>query len=562
MLFNQTLKNIKRIREVIQVLVRYGFEDIVSSTPLHNLVPRKMRLKWSRQEKSIFDYSRWERVRLVAETLGPTFVKLAQVLSNRPDVLPEELIVELEKLQSDVPPFEFSKAKKIIEAETGQLLEELFSQFDEIPIGSASIGQVYKAQFHTGEEIVIKVQRPGVKETVETDLIILREMVKLTENYFKKQGVMNPMDIVDAFEKTMRKELDYLNEARNIEQFRTVYKNYPNLYIPSVYRNLSTPRILILEYVSGCKITDVRQQRAWGIDPRDTAEKGMDIYLTQFFEYGLFHADPHPGNVLVRQDGVICLLDFGMVGKLMKKDKFAFSGILLGMAQQDAKSMALNLKRLAIDDDITDMNAFEYDLNELIEEFASLDVTEMNIADFATELQDIIYTYRLNIPASTFLILRALVILEGIGKVIHPEFKTFEFVRPYGKKILREQFSLQNIGLEAYYTFINLYTFINSVPVELKYILNKIRKGQLNIQIEHKGYKPLLQTINFNGFRLMMALLIGALLMSSAIIMTAPLAAHLATSGGIPYLSVVGFSIAGFLGFVLFITSFRGPRNN
>ena len=561
MLFNQTIKNIRRIREVIQVLLRYGFEDIVSSTPLQNLVPRKMHLRWLRQDRPVVDYSRWERVRMVAEDLGPSFVKLAQVLSNRPDILPEDLIVELEKLQNDVPPFEFAKAREIIQAETGQLLEELFNEFNEVPIGSASIGQVYKAQLHTGEEVVIKVQRPGVKEMVETDLIILRDFVRLTENYLKKQGIINPMDIVTTFEKTMRKELDYINEARNIEQFKNVYKDYPTLYIPKAYKSISTSKILVLEYVSGCKITDVRQQRAWGIDPRDTAEKGMDIYLTQFFEYGFFHADPHPGNVLVRQDGVICLLDFGMVGKLMKKDKFAFSGILLSMAQQDPKSMAINLKRLAMDNDITDIKAFEYDLNELIEEFASLDVAEMNIADFSKQLQKIIYNYHLKIPASAFLILRALVILEGIGKVIHPEFKMFQFVKPYGKKILKEQFSIQNIGLEFYYSFLNLYTFANSFPTELRYVLKKLRKGQLHLKIEHLGYRPLLQNINFNISRLVLTLMVSALLIASSLIMTGPTAPHLTKWGGVPYLSVIGFSLATFLSFVLLLISFRGPRH-
>lgn len=562
MLFNQTIKNINRIREVIQILLKYGFEDIVSSTPLHKLVPSNMRLKWSRQDRPRLEFSRYERLRLAAEDLGPSFVKLAQVLSNRPDILPEALIVELEKLQNDVPPFKFSKAKKIIEGETGQLLEELFSDFDETPIGSASIGQVYKAQLHTGEDVVIKVQRPGVKEVVETDLVILKELAKLTDNYFKKQGITNTMDIVDTFEKVMRKELNYFNESRNLEQFRTVYENYPNLYIPRVYKSLTTEKILILEYIDGCKITDVRQQRAWGIDPRDTAEKGMDIYLTQFFEYGFFHADPHPGNVLVRKDGVICLIDFGIVGRLMKRDKYAFSGILLSMAQQDPKSMAINLKRLAMEDDIADMKAFEYDLNELIEEFASLDVAEMNIADFSRELQKIIYNYHLKIPSSAFLILRALVILEGIGKVIHPGFKTFEFVKPYGKKILKEQFSFENIGLEFYYSFLNIYTFFNTFPVEINYLLQKLKKGQLKIQIEHQGHKQLLQTINFTAFRIMMALIISALLIASAIVSTAPLEKNLSTPGGIPYISLVGFSIAAFLGFILLIASLRGPKNN
>lgn len=560
MLFNQTFKNIKRIREVIQVLIQYGFEDIVSSTPLQTLVPAKMRLLWSRQNKSVLDYSRWERVRLATEELGPTFVKLAQILSNRPDVLPEILIAELQKLQSEVPPFEFDLAKAIIETESGQPIEDLFEYIDEVPIGSASIGQVYKAKLYTGEEVVIKVQRPDVKETIEADLVIIKEIVRLTENYLKKQGVLNPNDIVVTFEKTIRKELDYLHEARSIEQFRSLYQSNPNLYIPRPYKNLSTSHILVLEYISGCKITDVTQQAAWGIDPRDTAEKVMDIYLTQFFEYGVFHADPHPGNVLVRKDGIICLLDFGMVGRLRPNDKYAFAGIFLSMARKDARSMALNLKRLAIDGEISNFGAFEYDLNELIEDYASLGIGEMSVTDFTADFQAIIYNYRLSIPPSVFLILRALVILEGIGKVIHPQFNTFEFVKPYGKKIAREQYSWENIGQEIYYSVLDLYTFATSFPIELKYILQKIRKGQLSIQVEHQGYRPLLQTLNFNGFRFTMALIITGLLISSSIIMTAPLAEHLATSGGIPYLSMAGFLLAGFLGVILLIATLRGPR--
>ena len=560
MLFNQTFKNIKRIREVIQVLIQYGFEDIVSSTPLQTLVPAKMRLLWSRQNKSVLDYSRWERVRLATEELGPTFVKLAQILSNRPDVLPEILIAELQKLQSEVPPFEFDLAKAIIETESGQPIEDLFEYIDEVPIGSASIGQVYKAKLYTGEEVVIKVQRPDVKETIEADLVIIKEIVRLTENYLKKQGVLNPNDIVVTFEKTIRKELDYLHEARSIEQFRSLYQSNPNLYIPKPYKNLSTSHILVLEYISGCKITDVTQQAAWGIDPRDTAEKVMDIYLTQFFEYGVFHADPHPGNVLVRKDGIICLLDFGMVGRLRPNDKYAFAGIFLSMARKDARSMALNLKRLAIDGEISNFGAFEYDLNELIEDYASLGIGEMSVTDFTADFQAIIYNYRLSIPPSVFLILRALVILEGIGKVIHPQFNTFEFVKPYGKKIAREQYSWENIGHEIYYSVLDLYTFATSFPIELKYIFQKIRKGQLSIQVEHQGYRPFLQTLNFNGFRFTMALIITGLLISSSIIMTAPLAEHLATSGGIPYLSMAGFLLAGFLGVILLIATLRGPR--
>lgn len=561
MFFDQTIKNIKRIRETIQVLLKYGFEDIVTTTPLQNLVPQKMRLKWLRQERPIFEYSRWERIRMVAEELGPSFVKLGQILSNRPDILPEPLIYELTKLQENVPPFDFQTARAIVEKETGKSLSATFNYFEELPIGSASIGQVHRAKLVTGEDVVVKVQRPLVKEMVETDLVILREFVKLTENYFRKNGILNPLDIVATFEKAMKQELNYLTEARNIEQFRNIYRNHPKFYIPKVYKKLSTIKILVLEFVSGCRITDVKQLQAWGLNPAKVAENGMDIYLTQILEYGYFHADPHPGNILVTKDSMICLLDFGMVGKLIRQDKYAFAGIFLSMSQQDAKSMAINFRRLAIDSDIKDMKAFEYDLHELIEEYASLDVEELNIRDLAEAMQRVIYTYRLKVPGSVFLILRAMVILEGIGKMIHPDFKTFEFIKPYGSKILKEQFSLKNIGLELYYSINNLYTFANSFPVEVKEILQKLRKGQLHIQVESKGHEPLLRKLDLVSYRLAMALIVSALLIASAIIMHAPAAPGAATTGSIPVLSLIGFGFAVLLCLILFIGTFRGGKN-
>lgn len=557
MFFDQTIKNIKRIRETIQILLKYGFEDIVTSTPLQNLIPKNMRLKWLRQNRSVFEYSRWERIRMVAEEMGPSFVKLGQIISNRPDILPEPLIIELTKLQEKVPPFDLATARRIVEEETGKPLEETFSYFEEVPVGSASIGQVHKAKLISGEDVVVKVQRPGVKEIVETDLAILKEIVKLTENYLRKNGLLNPLDIVDAFERTMRKELNYQTEARHVEQFRNTYSKYPRFYIPKVYKKLSTAKILVLEYISGCRITDVRQLKAWGLSPAQVAENGMDIYLLQILEYGYFHADPHPGNVLVRKDGVICLLDFGMVGKLIRQDKYAFAGIFLSMAQQDAKSMAINFRRLVIDSDIKDMKSFEYELHELIEEYTALDVEELNIRDLAMGLQRVIYNYRLKVPGSVFLILRAVVILEGIGKMIHPDFKTFEYIKPYGSRILKEQLSLKNIGLELYYSFNNLYSFANSFPVEVKEILQKVRKGQLHVQIENTGLDPLIRKLEVASFRLALALIIGALLIASAIIMNVPVAPAAATSGGMPVLSVVGFCFASLLSLILFLGTLR-----
>ena len=237
MIFNQTFRNIGRTREIIAVLVKYGFEDVIANSTMRNFVPERMRISWMRQERPALEYTRYERVRMVAEELGPTFVKLAQVLSNRPDMLPEALIKELEKLQDSVPPFKFPVVREIIKSELGGEIEEIFAEFEERPLASASIGQVHRARLKSGQRVVVKVQRPEVKDIVERDIAIIKEAVTRTERYLQRQGVINAMDVVLAFERTMSKEMDYRNEARNIDRFRETYKDHKNFYIPKAYRD-------------------------------------------------------------------------------------------------------------------------------------------------------------------------------------------------------------------------------------------------------------------------------------------------------------------------------------
>ena len=514
-MFKNTISNLTRIRQVAEVLLRYGFEDVVTTTPLRRLVSQARRLSWQRADRQVFETTRWERVRLIIEELGPTFIKLAQAMSNRADLLPQALIDEFEKLQSNVPPFETALARQIIEEELGRPISDVFSEFDDVTLGSASIGQVHRARLLTGEEVVVKVQRPGVREKVRSDLALLHELVRLTAGFLQKQGLANPQDVVDAFERSMSKELDYTAEARSMEQFRKLYADYTTFYIPKPFRELSTARILVIEFVSGCKITDKPQLLAWGLSPETVAETGMDIYLTQIFEFGIFHADPHPGNVLVRPDGTVVLIDFGMVGRLTKQQKYAFAGVFIGMARQDARSMALNFRRLALTAEIPDMRAFESDLSQLIEDFATLDVKEMSMSDLADALQMVIYNYKLQVPGAVFLILRALVILEGIGKVLHPNFNTFEFVRPYGAKILKEQYSRANLLSEAEYTGTQLLALLQTLPADVRQIVRKISKGELRVKVELSGYQTLLRKADQLVSRTILALLsVGGLLFS------------------------------------------------
>src|SRR6476661_434625 len=556
-MFKNTISNLARIRQVAEVLLRYGFEDIVTSTPLRRLVSQSRRLSWQREERPVFETTRWERIRLSIEELGPTFIKLAQAMSNRADLLPQPLIDEFEKLQSNVPPFDVAIARQIIEEELGRPINEVFSEFDDNTLGSASIGQVHRARLLTGEEVVVKVQRPGVQQKVKSDLALLHELVRLTAGFLRNHGLANPQDIVDAFERSMSKELDYTAEARSMEQFRKLYADYTTFYVPKPFREFSTARVLVIEFVSGCKITDKARLLDWGLSPETVAETGMDIYLTQIFEFGIFHADPHPGNVLVQPDGTEVLIDFGMVGRLTKQQKYAFAGVFIGMARQDARSMALNFRRLALTAEIPDMRAFESDLSQLIEDFAMLDVKEMSMSDLADALQGIIYTYKLQVPGAVFLILRALVILEGIGKVLHPSFNTFEFVRPYGARIIKEQYSPDNILSEAQYTGAQLLALVQTLPTDIRQIVRKISKGELRVKVELSGYQQLLRKADQLVSRTILAILCMAGLLFSGLTLLGRYSPDMPYHRGVPEITWWSLGATGFLLLILFLLGLR-----
>lgn len=550
-------RNIGRTREILGVLIKWGFEDVIINSTLRNLVPESTRIKWIRDEKPVMEYTRYERIRMAAAELGPTFVKLAQILSNRPDIIPEGLVKEFEKLQDRVPPFEYEVAKRIIEKEINQKLEDVFEWLDEKPLASASIGQVHKAKLKTGEMVVVKVQRPDVAETIDRDMQIIKDVVHRADRYLKKQGILQADEVVRTFERSILKELDYRNEARNIERFRTTYKFRTDFYIPMVYREFSTDRILIMEYVEGCKITDMDQLRKWGIDPKVVVERGMDIYLTMIFEFGYFHGDPHPGNILVREDGVIILLDFGMIGQLMKKDKYAFAGIFISMARNDAKEMANNLIKLAVEHNITDMRQFVYDLNDLIEDYAYLDVSESSIQDVIQRLQKIMYEYHITVPGGIFIVFRAFAILEGIGKKMHPEFKTYDFIKPYGLRLVTEQLKPENLAEEANNRFSTFASFASSLPQEIRGIMQKTSRGKLHFEVELQGYGYALKKWDSITNRMSITYIICALMIASSIALLGNYPEEMKFYYGINKWSFVGYCIAGGLFVILMYTIVR-----
>jgi len=551
-MLNQTFRNLNRTREILAILIKYGFEDLITNSTLRNLVTERMRLNWLRDEKPVFAYTRWERIRMCCEELGPTFVKLGQILSNRPDMIPEPLIREFEKLQDRVQPFDGEVARQKVEQELGCPIAEVFLSFDAQCMASASIGQVHRAVLLDGTAVVVKVQRPDVAATIERDVAIIREVVQRADRYLKKQGVLNAEEIVNLFERSMQKELDYRNEARNLDRFRSMYAHRTDFYVPRPFRAVSSDGVLVMEFVQGCKITDMQQLREWELDPEKIVETGMDVYLSQIFEFGYFHGDPHPGNILVTPEGKIVLLDFGLVGQLMPKDRQAFAGIFIAMSRHDARAMAQEMKKLAIEDQITDMRQFTYELNDLIDDYASLDVSESNIAEVVTRLQKLMYDYRIVVPTGVFIIFRAFAILEGIGKKMHPQFRTYDFIRPYGIKLIQEQLNPEYLAKESQHRFQNLLSFLHSIPVEVRNILTKTNRGKLHFEIELQGYGPALKKWDSVTNRLLITLIICSLIIGSSIGLLAPALPHTPYYYGLPVWSFTGFSFAGFL-FILLV---------
>ncbi|MDZ7604085.1 MAG: AarF/ABC1/UbiB kinase family protein [Cyclobacteriaceae bacterium] len=563
MFFQKTIKNIGRIRKLIEVLIKYGFEDIVINTGLSKILNYRSKGKDADEpEEQRFTQTRWERIRLIMEELGPTYIKLGQMLSNRPDLVPEALITELEKLQDRVPPFPSAKAKEIIERETGKPIAETFVYFDETPIGSASIGQVHRARLLNGEDVVVKVQRPMARGQIEADLSLIVEFVRITENYFIKAGILNPNEIVDTFSKSLHNELDYQMEARSLDLFRTLYKDYEELYVPRPYRELTTRKIITIEFVSGCKVNDIQTIKSWGIDPKEIAKKGLNIYLKQIFEVGVFHADPHPGNILIKPNGRIALIDFGMTGKLMQSQKYAFAGVFISLANKDAKSMATNLRRLAIDHEIEDMRAFEYDLNDMIQDYVIFAHEDVGIKDFTVRLQKLAYKYKLQIPGVIFLILRSLAILENTAHTLDPGFDVLENIKPYGKKLLSEQFSVKNISDEISHSTSQLFTLFYNLPLEIRDIVKQVRKGKIVLNTRQIGDDQYRRQLEFIANRLVMALIISALIISAAITYAFSIGKEFSGMLGMPYFSLFCLVVASVLGFFVLVNEFRSGRNH
>lgn len=550
-------RHTNRYLEVIKVLTKYGYEDIVSQSKLESVLDFGKNLVFKTAGDKVDKYTRWERIRMVMEELGPTYIKFGQLLSTRPDLVPTELISELKKLQDAVPPFPEEQAVIVLEEELGKPINEVFKDYSSAPIAAASMAQVHKAILHSGEEVAIKIQRPGIDKIVETDLEIMLHLSMMMEKHIEGMESFNLNEIVHEFENAIRKELNFQNEARNLERFGNNFQNNETIYVPALYKEFCTRKVLTMEFIDGIKITDTEKILANSLDRSVIVKRGTDLILKQIFELGFFHADPHPGNILVLPENIICFLDFGMMGSLSQKTRELITSLMSGAINRDINKISRNVLRICETTGEINISKLELNLNEIIDRYYNQSLEDMDIAEMINDLVDFFPENNLRIPADLFLLGRALILLQSIGEELDEHFNVTAHIEPYIKKMLQKRLHGKKIALDVLTSSEEMLELAKELPFEIREILEKIRKGTLKTEIEHKGLNPMISKHEQISNRITFAIILASITIGSALVVHAKIPPYW---NDIPIIGIVGFIAATILGFLLLFSIYRSGR--
>jgi len=502
---------------------------------------------------------------MALEELGPTFVKLGQLLSNRTDLLPRELITELSSLQDHVHPVEWKQIRASIREELGRELDQVFAEIDEEPAASASIAQVHRAVLRSGEEVAVKIQRPGIQSTIETDLEILAYIARLAERYLPASRYLTPTGIARQFRRHMMQELDFTRERQNMERFRLSHEKRQGLAVPLTYPRHSTRRLLIMEYVHGVKVSvldsDEARARLPDYDPVTVARRGADLMLEQILIHGFFHADPHPGNIMVLPGNVVCFLDFGMMGRLHESDRRHFVAAISGVAARDGGRVADAVLQLTQSTYATHYDELVEEVQDMVDDYLDRPLKDLNIAEFFGGLIRLTVTYGITVPSSLLMVAKALVTIEGTGLNINPDFTLQPSLESVTRQVMVEQLKPERLSRLAGRAALEYGELARDLPKDLTGLMRQLRSGQLTVGFRMRGLEPLRSTLDHVGYRLIFGVVLAALMISSALIIHARLPP---LWNGIPLIGVAGFGIAGILSlgflFTLVVRLFRRDR--
>ncbi len=530
---------IGRYQKVILVLLKYGFEDIVAHPPFSKLLPASK--KYGSGKKSVFAFTRYERMRMVCEELGTTFIKFAQIASNRPDILPEGLISEMEKFQDQALPVPYDLIQATLKEAYSLPLEEIFEHIDPAPIASASMAQVHRAKLMGGQEVVLKVQRPNIADTIETDISILHQLANVVEKYFPQYQSYQVDELVTMFEKSIRKELNFNLEVANMMQFAKNFEGNTDIYVPRAYPEFSSERVLCMEYIDGIKITDSRVQEEIRMSGHELALKGINLYFIQVFEHGYFHADPHPGNIFILRNKKICFIDYGMMGLIVDSDKELLADLLLAMHEQDVEDLKRALLRFSWNEENIDEKALEYDINEFFAGYSNITLENIDTNEFFAAINSLFFDYKIKIPPNLLLLLKALIIIEGVGLRLDPKYNIIKNIAPFAKSLVAHKYAPSKLSKNFLRTIGDTSKMLRALPEDIKDIIHKMKQGKLHIEFEHKGLEESNQNLERISNRISFTLLLVALILGSALMVIADTPPHIYS---IPVLGFAGFIIS------------------
>ena len=535
--------NLKRLQEIIKVLSKYEFGYLIEKIKLKHKIPL-VSPSYDYESLEELDETTPERLRLVLQELGPTFIKLGQTLSTRPDLVGRRIANEFSKLQDDNPAIEFDIIKGVVEHELGSPIDKIFSSFDAEPLGSASIGQVHSAVLHSGEKVAVKIQKPGVEKFIKSDISIMQFLAKRIDSYVPQFKIYNVPAIVEEFKRSILKEIDYENEAMNLKRFSYNFKNDETVHVPKLYNKYSTLKVITMELVTGKKISDITETE--GFDLKLVAERGAVSYFKQVIDYGFFHADPHPSNIYILDDNVVCYIDFGMMGVLDEEFKQNLAELIIYFIDNNVNGMINQLKYMdMIDEHYVDTKSLKYDLTDMMYKYYGTELNEVHGG--MNDLINLMRKYHVTMPREFVLLARGIGMVEETGEKLDPTFNAVLVCKPIIKQVIRKKLTPLNFVDYVKKNIIEMEHVLKSVPLTITKTLYKLEEGEIRIKIEHEGLERITN-------KLSVALILSALLIGSSMIMT--------TDNGVlmikfPYLGVLGFVISAILAVFLVISIFR-----
>ena len=495
----------KRFNQIAYIVTKYGLSELAGYTKVK---------KHSLDESTVA-----KRFKRMLEELGPTFVKFGQLLSTQEGILPVSFIEELKQLHDNVEPFGFDEVKRIIESELGKGMENIFEEFEEQPEASASLGQVHKAKLKNGEYVAVKIQRPGIEDVIASDMFLLKRLGMLISKRVKQFFHFDIMPLIDEFDKTIRREMDYEIEAHFIEVFKKNFSRFDYVYVPSVYWEYTTRKIITMEYIFGFKATNKQSIIDAGFDLKELATKGAKVFWYQIFDAGLFHADPHPGNIIIMKDGRICYIDYGMVGKITDEDKVNLIEMISGFIEKDALKIMYSIENFAsLGEDVKEYELMS-DIDELIEMYHSLPLKRMNLTKILRDVFAVLRKHGIVIKRSSSRLLRAIMIADGVGRDFHPDFNFVDVAAPYFKKFAKKYYSPLNVLRILLKPSPDYLIAARKLPSATKHFVNSLQKGSIKITVEVDEFTRMINTFRYVARQIGISLIMSAVIVGMSIML-------------------------------------------